>query len=133
MLPDYRVRQRDYLLEISRALTQELDLDTLLERILAISADMLAGQAGLIALLNNKAGEEKIAEFLSLWVNNPDATRTEQQQQVIRAYENGMIDLTVRIYQLLTPRQKNHLREKFKFWRENEFSTYFRHFPRNFP
>ena len=27
MLPDFRVRQRDYLLEISRALTQELDLD----------------------------------------------------------------------------------------------------------
>lgn len=50
MLPDYRVRQRDYLLEISRALTQELDLDKLLERILVISAEMLAGQAGLIAL-----------------------------------------------------------------------------------
>jgi len=50
MLPDFRVRQRDYLLEISRALTQELDLDKLLERILSISAEMLAGQAGLIAL-----------------------------------------------------------------------------------
>ena len=50
MLPDYRVRQRDYLLEISRALTQELELDKLLERILVISAEMLAGQAGLIAL-----------------------------------------------------------------------------------
>ena len=34
MLPDFRVRQRDYLLEISRALTKELDLDKLLERIL---------------------------------------------------------------------------------------------------
>ena len=30
MLPDLRVRQRDYLLEISRALTQELDLERLL-------------------------------------------------------------------------------------------------------
>jgi PAS domain S-box-containing protein len=50
MLPDFRVRQRDYLLEISRALTQELDLDKLLDRILVISAEMLAGQAGLIAL-----------------------------------------------------------------------------------
>ena len=50
MLPDYRVRQRDYLLEISRALTQELNLDKLLERILVISVEMLAGQAGLIAL-----------------------------------------------------------------------------------
>src|SRR5512147_1063563 len=50
MLPDFRVRQRDYLLEISRALTQELDLEKLLARILHISIEMLAGQAGLIAL-----------------------------------------------------------------------------------
>lgn len=50
MLPDFRVRQRDYLLEISRALTQELDLEKLLARILRIAIEMLAGQAGLIAL-----------------------------------------------------------------------------------
>jgi len=50
MLPDFRVRQRDYLLEISRAITQELDLQKLLKRILRISIEMLAGQAGLIAL-----------------------------------------------------------------------------------
>ena len=50
MLPDFRVRQRDYLLEISRALTQELDQQKLLARILRISIEMLAGQAGLIAL-----------------------------------------------------------------------------------
>ena len=54
MLPDYRVRQRDYLLEISRALTQELDLEKLLERILVISTEMLAGQAGLIALRSDE-------------------------------------------------------------------------------
>ena len=56
MLPDFRVRQRDYLLEISRALTQELDLTKLLERILSISAEMLAGQAGLIALRSEHSG-----------------------------------------------------------------------------
>ena len=50
MLPDFRVRQRDYLLEIARAVTQELDLEKLLARILRISIEMLAGQAGLIAL-----------------------------------------------------------------------------------
>lgn len=50
MLPDFRVRQRDYLLEISRALTQELDLDKLLARILSIAIEMMAGQAGLITL-----------------------------------------------------------------------------------
>ncbi|MCF6277751.1 MAG: PAS domain-containing protein [Anaerolineales bacterium] len=50
MLPDFRVRQRDYLLEITRAITEELDLEKLLARILRISIEMLAGQAGLIAL-----------------------------------------------------------------------------------
>ena len=50
MLPDFRVRQRDYLLEIARLLTQELDLEKLLAHILHVSIEMLAGQAGLIAL-----------------------------------------------------------------------------------
>lgn len=56
MLPDFRVRQRDYLLEISRAITQELNLDNLLARILRISIEMLAGQAGLIALKEEAGG-----------------------------------------------------------------------------
>jgi len=56
MLPDSRVRQRDYLLEIAQALSQELDLDKLLERILVISIEMLAGQAGLIALRSQTGG-----------------------------------------------------------------------------
>ena len=50
LLPDLRVRQRDYLLEIARALSEELDLDKLLSRILRIALEMLTGQAGLIAL-----------------------------------------------------------------------------------
>jgi len=56
MLPDFRIRQRDYLLEIARALTQELDLDKLLSRILRIAVEMLAGQAGLIALREEGRG-----------------------------------------------------------------------------
>lgn len=56
MLPDFRVRQRDYLLEIARALTQELDLDKLLGRILNIAIEMLAGQAGMIALRADRGG-----------------------------------------------------------------------------
>ncbi len=56
MLPDFRVRQRDYLLEISRSITQELDLQPLLTRILDISIEMLAGQAGLIALRSIPGG-----------------------------------------------------------------------------
>ena len=56
MLPDFRVRQRDYLLEILQAITQELDLDKVLSRILKISIEMLAGQAGLIALREPQEG-----------------------------------------------------------------------------
>jgi PAS domain S-box-containing protein len=56
LLPDFRVRQRDYLLEITRAITQELDLDKVLAHILNVSIEMLAGQAGLIALREMQAG-----------------------------------------------------------------------------
>jgi PAS domain S-box-containing protein len=56
LLPDYRVRQRDYLLEISRSFTQELEFDIVLSRILNVSIEMLAGQAGLIALREEQGG-----------------------------------------------------------------------------
>ncbi len=50
MLPDFRIRQRDYLLGIASALTQELDLVTVLKRILRASADLSGAPAALIAL-----------------------------------------------------------------------------------
>jgi K+-sensing histidine kinase KdpD len=56
MLPDFRVRQRDYLLEIARSISQELDQDALLKRILDIAAEMLAGQAALIVLREEGKG-----------------------------------------------------------------------------
>jgi PAS domain S-box-containing protein len=62
MLPDFRVRQRDYLLEIARAITQELDLDKLLARILKISIEMLAGQAGIIAFKESGVWRVAVAQ-----------------------------------------------------------------------
>jgi len=56
MLIDYRVRQREYLLEISRALTAQLNLDELLQMVLEAATNILAGQAGLIALRNPDGG-----------------------------------------------------------------------------
>lgn len=56
MLIDYRVRQREYLLEISRALTAQLHLDELLQMVLQAATEMLSGQAGLIALRNPDGG-----------------------------------------------------------------------------
>jgi len=56
MLIDYRVQQREYLLEISRALTAQLNLDELLQMVLAAATKMLVGQAGLIALRDSHGG-----------------------------------------------------------------------------
>lgn len=50
MLPDFRVRQRDYLLEINRAITEVLDLEQVLNRIVRVSAELLGASAGLIVL-----------------------------------------------------------------------------------
>ncbi|MHC1784355.1 MAG: hypothetical protein AB9891_16640 [Anaerolineaceae bacterium] len=60
MLPDLRVRQRDYLLEIARGLAGELNLNKLLDRILEISIEMLAGQAGLIVLRSSTSGDWRL-------------------------------------------------------------------------
>lgn len=51
-LPDYPVRQRDFLLEIARAITEQLDLSVVLRRVLYASVAMVAGQVGLVALRN---------------------------------------------------------------------------------
>ncbi|MEO8395002.1 MAG: PAS domain S-box protein, partial [Chloroflexota bacterium] len=50
MLLDFRVRQRDFLLEISRAITAQLDLGEVLRRVLNASVVMLGGQVGLVTL-----------------------------------------------------------------------------------
>ncbi len=49
-LLDFRVRQRDFLLEIARAITEQLDLSEVLRRVLNASVVMLTGQVGVIAL-----------------------------------------------------------------------------------
>jgi PAS domain S-box-containing protein len=48
---DRLIRQRDYLLDVSRILTSHLNLKDVLGRILQSAAELLGGQAGLIALV----------------------------------------------------------------------------------
>ncbi len=50
MLTDYRLWQRDYLLEISRALTSQLDLKQVLRLILEYAVELVGGKGGLAAL-----------------------------------------------------------------------------------
>jgi PAS domain S-box-containing protein len=56
MLPDFRVRQRDELLAINRLISEELDLTTVLARILRAATQLLSSHAGLIALRGEGGG-----------------------------------------------------------------------------
>jgi hypothetical protein len=71
-----------------------------------------AQHARLIALLRDKAGEDQIAALFRQWLTTPETSRTLQQQQAIAAYESAMNEMTVRIVELLTARQKHHLTEE---------------------
>lgn len=66
MLPDFRVRQRDFLLEISRAITAQLDLTEVLRRVLNASVIMLAAHSGLIALRDESADLYSIRATIGL-------------------------------------------------------------------
>lgn len=56
---DFRVRQRDFLLEITKAITAQLDLSEVLRRVLYASLAMLGGQIGLVALPDS-AGQYRV-------------------------------------------------------------------------
>ncbi|MEW5989134.1 MAG: ATP-binding protein [Chloroflexota bacterium] len=60
MLIDYRIRQREYLLAISRALTAELDLADVLRIIVQASVEFISGRAGIIALADPDDSSFKI-------------------------------------------------------------------------
>ena len=50
LMATYQLRQREYLLRITRAMTSRLDLPSLLRLILESAAEMLAAPAGVIVL-----------------------------------------------------------------------------------
>ncbi len=82
MLTDYRVRQREYLLEISRALTAQLDLNSVLRRILDAAAELLASNVGLIVLRQEDGSftprathgitAQLLPLFAPLWADAPE-------------------------------------------------------------
>ncbi|NJK80315.1 MAG: PAS domain S-box protein [Chloroflexaceae bacterium] len=51
-----RLRQREYLLQISRAITAQLDLTSVLNLVITFAVEILAGNAGLIALHEEEDG-----------------------------------------------------------------------------
>jgi PAS domain S-box-containing protein len=69
-MEDYLLRQRDYLLSISRAMTARLDLPSLLQLIIENAVEMLRGEAGLIAL-RGRDGELLIPASYGLPARTP--------------------------------------------------------------
>ncbi len=70
MRPDLRTQQRDFLLEITRAITAQLDLGEVLRRVLHASLVMLAGRVGIVALSNKHDGRFYVRAFSGI---NADA------------------------------------------------------------
>ncbi len=66
MLVDYRIRQREYLLAISRALTSELDLADVLRIIVQASVEFISGKAGAILLADPSENAFRIAAIYGL-------------------------------------------------------------------
>lgn len=56
---DHRLRQREYLLQISRAITAQLDLTSVLNLVIGVAVEMLAGTSGLIALYEEDGSDEQ--------------------------------------------------------------------------
>ena len=63
MRPDLRTQQRDFLLEITRAITAQLDLEEVLRRVLRASLVMLAGRVGIIALSDKRDGRYTVRAY----------------------------------------------------------------------
>lgn len=55
---DHRLRQREYLLQISRAMTAQLDLVSVLSLVITYAVEMTAGTSGLIALYDEDGSDE---------------------------------------------------------------------------
>ncbi len=98
--PDHRLLQREYLLQISRAITAQLDLTSVLRLVVEVAVKMLTGTSGLIALYDEEGGNprvraaaglpdetcESFAPLLSLDLERvPAATMSTVLQQVARA------------------------------------------------
>jgi PAS domain S-box-containing protein len=56
--PDRRLQLRDNLLRITRAITAQLDLTSVLDLVIQIAVEMLAGTSGLIALYEEEGSED---------------------------------------------------------------------------
>lgn len=64
-LPDHRLLLRESLLQISRAITSQLDVTSVLHLVIKVSVEMLAGTAGFIALYEEENESERLRIYAS--------------------------------------------------------------------
>jgi PAS domain S-box-containing protein len=101
MLPDYRVRQRDYLLEISRAMTSRLNVNDVLRLILQQSAEILNGQAALVALVEPD-GKYHVRQSYGIpdpLLNQlePMLKRAEKLEAAVETLEENLVNIAQRL------------------------------------
>jgi len=97
---NHQLRQRDYLLQISRAMTSRLDLRSLLGLILSSAADLVGAEAGLIAL--RRGGTDTLAVVASYGIPLPLLPRfTPLLTDIpLRADDFSIPDLKARVNQV---------------------------------
>jgi len=91
-LPDYPVRQRDFLLEISRAITAQLDLSEVLRRVLRASVVMTAAQVGVVALRAENEDVFTVRAFTGMAQKQVAVLNQKLQELVLSAQESFDIE-----------------------------------------
>ena len=89
MRPDLRTQQRDFLLEITRAITAQLDLSEVLRRVLHASLVMLAGRTGIVALSDKRDSRFYVRAYSGLSPDDVPQLNIKLQELMVPADEGG--------------------------------------------
>ena len=89
MRPDLRTQQRDFLLEISRAITAQLDLSEVLRRVLHASLVMLAGRVGIVALSDKHDGAYSVRAYSGIAADDLPQLNSKLQELMQPQEEGG--------------------------------------------
>ncbi len=126
LLPDgarenYHSRAKEHIKLVERLVgnltsKQEDEVAALSARIPFATEEYLKGrtarQAQLLALLQNHAGEDKIADFLLTSINATEVFKPLPDHQAKDAYDAALNEMMVKTYALLTVEQKKNLLDK---------------------
>lgn len=118
---NYRARAKEHIKLVERLVgnlssKQEEEVAALSARIPFATEEYLKGrtarQAQLLALLENHAGEDKIADFLLTSINATEVFKPLPDQQANDAYDAALNEMMVKTYALLTAEQRKNLLDK---------------------